>query len=98
MTQARIFSPDKNAMQSGISKTGQWMLEYEPESPYFSDPLMGWRGYEDTKRQISLHFPTLNAAIEYAKKYKLTYQVFGAQSRHHRLKAYADNFKFDQRK
>ncbi|TMJ95335.1 MAG: ETC complex I subunit, partial [Alphaproteobacteria bacterium] len=28
---ARIYKPAKTAMQSGIAKTREWVLDYEPE-------------------------------------------------------------------
>ncbi|HBT40894.1 MAG TPA: hypothetical protein DEB21_02310, partial [Rhodospirillaceae bacterium] len=30
MSEARIFQPAKNAMQSGRGKPRRWILEYEP--------------------------------------------------------------------
>ena len=33
MTLARIYKPTKTAMQSGRSKTKDWILDYEPEEP-----------------------------------------------------------------
>ena len=50
MTKARIYQPAKNAMQSGMGKTKDWILEYIPETPYFSDALVGWEGMRDTIR------------------------------------------------
>ena len=29
---ARIYSPAKTAMQSGKAKTGQWILDFDPEA------------------------------------------------------------------
>lgn len=39
---ARIFKPAKTAMQSGVAKTKEWQLTYEPEQPRMVEPLMGW--------------------------------------------------------
>ena len=55
---ARIFSPAKTAMQSGKAKTGNWVLEYEPEKARKIDPLMGYTTSGDMKSQIKLVFDT----------------------------------------
>ena len=62
MTQARIIQKAKNAMQSGRYGTGQWILEFEPTDAQRADPLMGWAGSRDTRRQLRLSFKTLDAA------------------------------------
>ncbi|MBZ0218579.1 MAG: ETC complex I subunit, partial [Fimbriimonadaceae bacterium] len=56
---ARIFSPSKNAMQSGKGKAGQWILEYERESGRSVEPLMGWTSSSDMRTQIHLKFDSL---------------------------------------
>jgi hypothetical protein len=93
---ARIYRPDKNPMQSGKAKTGEWLLEFEPEKPYFVDNLMGWNGMSDMPRQIKLFFPTQEAAVEYAVREQIPYDLSDANERHLVAKAYADNFKFDK--
>ena len=34
-------------MTSGNARSGQWKLRFEPQSPPFVEPLMGWTGGED---------------------------------------------------
>jgi hypothetical protein len=97
MNKARIFKPAKTAMQSGKAKTQKWKLEFAPAEPYFTDPLMGWTGMTDMPREINLFFPTKEAAIAYAKKNKIPYEVFLPDTVKQVKKAYADNFKFDRR-
>jgi len=97
MTKARIFQPTKTAMQSGRAKTMKWKLEFAPEASYFTDPLMGWTGMTDMKQEIHLFFPTKEAAIAYAEKNKIPYEVSMPGNRRHTKKAYADNFKYDRR-
>ena len=41
---ARIYQITKNAMQSGMAKTDDWVLEFETAAPLRPDPLMGWIG------------------------------------------------------
>ena len=91
----RVFKPAKTAMQSGVGKTREWLLESEP-APKFVDPLMGWTGSRDTMQQVQLWFPTLDEAKAHAEKNGWQYTVEMPQTRAIRPKAYADNFKFDR--
>src|SRR3546814_16617509 len=68
MPTARIYQRAKNAMQSGRARAEEWLLEYEPSEPRRADPLTGWAGSGDTRRQIRLRFPSLDAASAYAEK------------------------------
>lgn len=94
MPKVRIYQPDKNPMQSGKGKTRRWLLEFEPATPYFIDPLMGWSGTRDMPREMLLFFPTQEEAVAYAQKNNLEYQVFEPPVRKQLRKAYADNFKY----
>ncbi len=96
MAKARIFRPDKSAMQSGKALMEQWILEFAPEKPYFVDNLMGWVGMTDTPQQLTLKFPTKEAAMAYAKSKAIPYEVFEPNKRKIVKKAYADNFKFNK--
>jgi hypothetical protein len=93
MTQARIIQKSKNAMQSGRAGTGQWVLEYEANDAQRADPLMGWAGSADTRRQLNLKFKTLDAAKAYADKNAISYSVVAAAPKVLKLQAYADNFR-----
>ncbi|GAK33094.1 MULTISPECIES: ETC complex I subunit [Iodidimonas] len=93
MSKARIYRPSKSAMTSGQRNTQQWVLEFESKSPRFVEPLMGWTGSKDTKRQVKLRFGTQEEALAYAKKYKIDAQILPEQSRKRIIKPYADNFK-----
>ena len=93
MTLARIIEKSKNAMQSGRYGTGQWLLEFNPADPQRPDPLMGWAGSTDTRRQLNLTFPTLHAAKAYADKNSIDYTVVHAAPKVLKFQAYADNFK-----
>jgi hypothetical protein len=93
MTQARIYQKLKNAMQSGRAGTDTWILEFEPEAAQQADPLMGWAGSRDTKRQLSLKFPTLDAAKAYAAQKGIDAHVIAPPIKVLKLQAYADNFR-----
>lgn len=93
MSEARIFQRPKNAMQSGRARTMIWVLEFDPAEPQRPDPLTGWAGSRDTRNQLRLTFPSLEAATAYAEKEGLPYHVVPAPERRLKLQAYADNFR-----
>ncbi len=90
---ARIFQRSKNAMQSGRARADEWVLQFESRRPKRPDPLTGWSGGADTAEQVSLSFPTLDAATLYAKRAGIDYHVVPPAERKLRLQSYADNFK-----
>jgi hypothetical protein len=96
MAKARIFRPDKSAMQSGKGPMQEWVLEFAPEKPYFVDNLMGWTGMTDMPQEIRLCFPTKEAAIAYAKAQRIPFEADEPNKRRIVRKAYADNFKFNR--
>ena len=89
---ARIYQRIKSTMQSGRRRVGQWTLEFEPAEAKRADPLMGWAGSGDTKEQVRLTFPTLDAASAYAEKHGIPATVTPLGERDVKLQAYADNF------
>jgi hypothetical protein len=93
---ARLYKPAKTAMQSGRAKTHEWTLEFEATEPKRQDPLMGWAGSRDTQTQVFIKFPTQEAAITYCQKRGLAYAIVAPQSATLKLKAYADNFRYDR--
>ena len=91
MKKAKIFSPNKSAMQSGLNKTGKWILEFETKNPT-KNPLMGWESSSDTLSEVKLEFSSLELAINYAKKKKIIFEVIELKKRKTIKKSYADNF------
>jgi len=90
----RIFRPAKTAMQAGEARTLKWLLEFEPATPRLRDPLMGWTGSRDTRRQVLLTFDTLEEAIAYADRQGYTYSVQVPHRPKRRPKSYAENFRY----
>ena len=90
---ARIFQKSKNPTQSGKAYADEWVLQFESHRPHTADPLMGWPGGGDTQAQVSIGFPTLEAAKAYAEKYGIAYHLVPATTRKLRIQSYADNFK-----
>ncbi len=94
---ARIYSPAKTAMQSGKAKTGQWILDFDPESPRKIDPLMGYTTSGDMKSQIRLSFDSKEEAIAYAEKHAIEFRVQEPKEPKRRQISYAENFRYDRK-
>ncbi len=91
---ARIYCPTKNAMQSGLKNTRQWVLEYISEQGKSLDPLMGWSGGSEMAGQIHLKFISKEEAISYAKRNGIAYEVTEPKTRTRKIKSYADVFAY----
>ena len=91
MKKAKIYIPNKSAMQSGLGKSIKWILEYETKDPT-RNPLMGWESSSDTLSELKLEFSTKESAINYAKKKKIDYELIEPKKRKIVRKSYADNF------
>ena len=91
MKKAKIYSPSKSPMQSGLNKTGKWILEFETKNPTHN-PLMGWESSSDTYSELKLEFSSKELAINYAKKKKIDFKIINSRKRKVIKKSYADNF------
>src|SRR5690349_18861887 len=68
----------RSAMTPGGALTRQWRLRFEPRSPKFVEPMMGWAGTDDTLAQLELAFPSRrDAAMAYAQRPGPSYRVQG---------------------
>jgi ETC complex I subunit conserved region. len=96
---AKIYRPAKSAMTSGMANTRLWILEYTPEARKHIDPLMGWTGSRDTAEQVRMRFETREAAVDYAKRHGIAYQVVEPKprGRNVRPRGYGGNFATDRR-
>ena len=91
MKKAKIYIPNKSAMQSGLGKLDKWILQFETKDPT-KNPLMGWESSSDTLSEVKLEFSTKELAINYAKKKKIDYELIEPKKRKIVKKSYADNF------
>ena len=91
MKKAKIYIPNKSAMQSGLGKIDKWILEFETKDNSVN-PLMGWESSSDTLNELRLEFSTKELAINYAKKMKIDYEIIEPRKRKTVKKSYADNF------
>ena len=91
MKKAKIYKPNKTAMQSGLGKIDKWVLEFKTKDPT-KNPLMGWESSSDTNTELKLEFTTKELAINYAKKNKIDFELIEPKQRNIVKKSYADNF------
>jgi len=78
---ACIYQPTRSPTTAGRARTKGWRLRFEPRSASYIEPLMGWTGSDDTLKQVELTFPTLEAALRYAERQGLAYEVMGTTDR-----------------
>ena len=71
-------------------------MEFEPQAPKRTDPLMGWVGGSDTSYQVRLSFDSKEEAIVYARRHGYVFVVEEPHERLVRPKSYADNFRTDR--
>ena len=76
---AVIYRPSRSVMTSGRANTCNWVLEFEPRSAEFIEPLMGWTGGTDPLRHVRLSFPTVDAAVAYARREGLPFTLYEPQ-------------------
>ena len=92
MSKAKIYRPTKNPMQSGKANIVKWLLEYEPAAAKKVDNLMGWQGSTDMLNEIHMKFDSKEAAVAYATKNGLDFEVIEPKEPVIKIKSYAENF------
>jgi hypothetical protein len=90
---ARLYQRYRNAMQSGKARTGEWVLAFESPRRKRPDPLTGWSGGADPQEQVTLTFPSLEAAKAYAEREGVEYHLVPPTPARLKLQSYADNFR-----
>lgn len=96
---ARIYRPARTAMQSGVAKTRDWVLDFSPAQARRIDPLMGWTSSGDMDAQVKLRFPTQAEAEDYARAHGIDAVVQSPQPRRANVRpgGYGDNFATNRR-
>jgi ETC complex I subunit-like protein len=72
---AIIYCPGPSVMTAGRRGAAEWVLEFEPRTRPFIEPLMGWTGGSDPLAHVRLRFPTREAAIAYARRQGLSFET-----------------------
>lgn len=94
---ARIYSPAKTAMQSGKSKTGHWVMEFDQAEAKRVEPLMGYTSSSNTMSQVKLRFNSKEEAVAYARKNGIAARVDEPKIARRRKASYSENFAFSRR-
>jgi hypothetical protein len=76
---AVIFKPAPSAMTSGRKKTA-WVLQFERQTPQYTEPLMGWTSDDDPLASVELDFDTRESATAFARRQGLRYRVQDSDS------------------
>ncbi len=95
--EAIIYKPSKTAMQSGYLVKDFWELKFIQNSKVMLDPMMGWSGSRDTRKQIILKFDTCDEAIKYANTKNISYRIIAVKKKSIKPKSYSDNFAFNRK-
>lgn len=91
--QVRIYKPTKSAMQSGLSNTKHWILEFSGDKARFIEPVMEWTGSKNMLNEVKIKFGTKEEAIEFANTNNYSFEVIEPQIKKIVKRSYADNFK-----
>jgi hypothetical protein len=70
-----IYRPAPPPGRGGLGRFGKWILEFDRSVPPIIEPLMGWTESDDPFTPITLRFPDLQSAIEFAERHGWRYQV-----------------------
>ncbi len=74
---ALIYPLSPSVTMSPRKLAAVWKLGFERRSPLRIEPLMGWTEDDDPLAQVSLFFPSAQAAITYARRSGVPYTVLG---------------------
>ena len=72
---AIIEAPSRSVVQAGKARDRTWLLRFQQRGRTFVDPLTGWTGSDDPLAHLALRFPTREAAIRYAERHGLAYEL-----------------------
>jgi len=96
---AIITKRPKNVMQQGSHNTKAWEMAFETKQRW-QNPVMGWASSGDSHSNFLLRFPSSEAAIRYAERFRIPWEITTAkkpQPKAIKPKSYAENFSFKKR-
>jgi hypothetical protein len=73
--------PAASVMQSGRHTKRKWLLEFEPASPPWIEPLMGWTASDEPLASVRLNFATRSDSIDIVERHGFDYEVIDAPAR-----------------
>jgi hypothetical protein len=78
--QILIYREGASVMTSARAHGQPWKLRFERRFAPYVEPLMGWTSDDDPLAQLELSFPSLDAAVAYARRQGLQYTVQGSSA------------------
>ena len=72
---AVIEPTSRSVTQAGKARNRAWLLRFRPHGRAYVDPLTGWTGSDDPLAHLALRFPTREAAIRYAERHGLAFEL-----------------------
>ncbi|MFL1781175.1 hypothetical protein ABSA28_00893 [Candidatus Hepatincolaceae symbiont of Richtersius coronifer] len=96
MVKALIYKPSRNAMQSGLGNTKEWLLILTKASQDQLEDLMKWTSTFDTSDQVKIYFDSEVEAVNYAINHHLLFEVFKPHMPKRAKKSYSMNFTKDR--
>lgn len=97
-TKVHIFQTPPNVMQAGRGNGRTWLLEFQTDQALFIEPLMGWTGSTDTRRQVTLEFPSCESAVAFAARHGYAYSVRQPEPHRRKPRSYADDIRLRERR
>lgn len=84
-------------MQSGRGRRDLWLMDFEASAAKRVEPLMGWTSASDMKNnEVRLKFDSCEAAIAFAQKHGIDYQLIPSPPKRRKIRTYSDNFRSDR--
>ncbi|OWF53985.1 NADH dehydrogenase [ubiquinone] iron-sulfur protein 4, mitochondrial-like [Mizuhopecten yessoensis] len=92
----RIFSPARNAMQSGSFNTNRWSIEFDNRERW-ENPCMGWVSTADPLSNLNVDFINAEDAATFCEKNGWSYYIEKKQVATFKPKSYGANFSWNKR-
>uniref|UniRef100_A0A1B6D4W0 NADH dehydrogenase [ubiquinone] iron-sulfur protein 4, mitochondrial n=1 Tax=Clastoptera arizonana TaxID=38151 RepID=A0A1B6D4W0_9HEMI len=92
----RIYSPAKNAMQSGTDNIGHWQMQFETRDRW-ENPLMGWSSSGDPLSNMIIEFKSQQDATDFCDKNGWKWFIDEEKKPTPKVKNYGVNFAWNKR-
>ncbi|XP_069137845.1 NADH dehydrogenase [ubiquinone] iron-sulfur protein 4, mitochondrial-like isoform X1 [Argopecten irradians] len=92
----RIFSPARNAMQSGSFNTNRWRIEFDNRERW-ENPCMGWVSTADPLSNMNVDFTCAEDAATFCEKNGWSYSIEQKHEPTFKPKSYGANFSWNKK-
>merc|ERR1711879_778044 len=88
-----IYKPARTASQQGGGKVSLWQIKYINAGAKWNNPLMGWTSTRDPQQALNeFNFASKEAAIDWAERQGLVYEIEPPKEPKRKPKSYSTNF------